>query len=161
MSLNNKDIIIEIKDILDKNKLDDLKRFLSKRQCLNTNNLYLNYLFHLVQTAGIFTTSYATGNNNINLIWVGIFLNMLATLISIYEQTNNSILKKIITDIKLIKDNNYIDEGDIIDTNTMNLSNNPLSSSSNLNDTSNTNNLNIKSDNLQNNTTITTPLLDK
>ena len=43
----------------------------------------------------------------------------------------------------------------------MNLSNNPLSSSSNLNDTSNTNNLNIKSDNLQNNTTITTPLLDK
>jgi hypothetical protein len=110
-----KNISLEIKQILDNNKINDLQRFLNKRECLNTTNSYLIYLFHLVQSIGILLTSYATGNNNKNLIWVGVSLNFLATLIHVYEKSNNSILKKIMNDIKLIKDEKYIDEGEMVD----------------------------------------------
>jgi hypothetical protein len=113
---NNKDITLEIKNIIDNNILDDLKRFLKKRQCLNTSNSILVYLFHIVQSIGILLTSYATGNNNTNLIWIGVSLNFLATLIHVFEQTNNSFLKKLMADIKSIKDNNYIDEGELVET---------------------------------------------
>jgi len=68
-----------------------------------------------VQSLGILTTSYAAGNNDTTLIWVGISLNFVATLISIYEKTNSSILKKLMADIKLIKEGNYVDEGELID----------------------------------------------
>jgi hypothetical protein len=40
---------------------------------------------------------------------------MLATLISIYEKQNSNILKKLLNDIKLIKDGTYIDEEELID----------------------------------------------
>jgi len=130
---NNNDISLKIKNIFDNNKLDDLKRFLSKRKCLNTTNSFLVYLFHIVQSVGILLTSYATGNNNTNLIWVGVSLNFLATLIHVFEQTNNSFLKKLMIDIKSIKDNNYIDEGELVETeNNKNIttnSNNPLTQS--------------------------------
>jgi hypothetical protein len=112
----NNDISLKIKNIFDNNKLDDLKRFLKKRKCLNTTNSFLVYLFHIIQSLGILLTSYATGNNNTNLIWIGVSLNFLATLIHVFEQTNNSFLKKLMIDIKSIKDNNYIDEGELVET---------------------------------------------
>ena len=115
-SNKSKDISLEIQTIFDNNKVDDLKRFLKKRQCLNTTNSYLIYLFHLVQSAGILTTSIAAGSNYIELVWVGIGLNIFATLINVYEKTNNSISAKLIHDIKLIKDNHYVDEGVLIET---------------------------------------------
>ena len=114
----NRDISLEIQTIFDNNKINDLNRFLSKRQCLNTTNTYFVYLFHLVQASGILTTSLAAGTNNTELVWIGIGLNVFATLINIYEKTNNSILAKLFNNIKLIKDNNYVDEGELIETDT-------------------------------------------
>lgn len=114
--MKESDISIEIKEIFETNKLKDLKRFIKKRQCLNSFNSYIIYLFHFIQSLGILTTSYAAGNNNINLIWIGITLNIFASLITIYEKTNNSILKKLLNDILLIKNNNYIDESELIDS---------------------------------------------
>ena len=111
-----RDIALEIQTIFDNNKINDLNRFLSKRQCLNTTNTYFIYLFHLVQSAGILTTSIAAGSNNTELVWIGVGLNVFATLINIYEKTNNSILSKLFNNIKLIKDNNYVDEGELIET---------------------------------------------
>ena len=67
------------------------------------------YIFHLIHSSGIILSAYAAGTNSENLILVGISLNMLATLISIYEKQNSSILKKLLNDIKLIKDGTYID----------------------------------------------------
>ena len=113
-------VSVEINDILDKNRLADLKRFIDKRHCLNLSNTYFIYVFHLVQSAGILTTSYAAGNNNPNLVWLGITLNFLATIISIYEKTNNSILKKLMNDIHAIKSGNYVDEGELIDVENLN-----------------------------------------
>jgi hypothetical protein len=115
-----RDISLEIQTILDNNKINDLNRFLNKRQCLNTTNTYLIYLFHLVQSAGILTTSIAAGTNNTQLVWVGIGLNIFATLINVYEKTNNSISAKLFHNIKLIKDNHYVDEGELIETSSQN-----------------------------------------
>lgn len=125
----------EIQNILDKNKLDDLKRFLRKRQCLNYINSYLIYLFHFIQSAGILATSFAAGNNDIRLVWFGVTLNFLATLISIYEKTNNSILKNLMNDVKSIRDGNYLDEGELINTDILNIQNNKQNVENNLNTT--------------------------
>ena len=118
-----RDISLEIQTIFDNNRVNDLNRFLSKRQCLNTTNSYLIYLFHLVQASGILTTSIAAGTNNTELVWIGVGLNIFATLINVYEKTNNSISSKILSDIKLIKDNHYVDEGEFIDTGSQNSQN--------------------------------------
>jgi len=111
----NKDVALEIKEILDNNTLSDLKRFLHKRESLNRANSYLIYLFYLIQSAGILTSSVAAGNNDIYLLWSGIGLNVFASLIHVYEKLNNSIMKKLMHDIKAIKDGTYIDEGEMID----------------------------------------------
>jgi len=42
-------------------------------------------------------------------------LNLCASLINVYEKTNNNILKKLMADIKAIKDDNYVDEGALIE----------------------------------------------
>ena len=108
----------EIKKILEKNTIDDLNRFLKKREDLNKANSYLIYLFHLIQSSGILLTTFAVGNNNQNLIWIGVSFNILASLINVYEKTNNNILKKLMADIKSIKDGTYIDESELINTET-------------------------------------------
>jgi hypothetical protein len=110
-----KSMAVEIKEIFDINTLNDLKKFLNKRECLNTTNTNLTYLFYFIQSAGILTTSIATGNNNYTFIWVGVGLNVLATLINTYEKINNSQLKKLLKDIENIKNGNYTDESEIID----------------------------------------------
>ena len=112
---SNKDTALEIKQIFDENELSDLKRFMNKRACLNCTNQYMSYLFHLVQSAGILTTTIAAGYDQKYLVLIGVGLNFLASLITIYEKTNDSILKKLIIDIKTIKDGNYVDEGALID----------------------------------------------
>jgi hypothetical protein len=114
-------VTLEIKDILEKKKIMDLKRFLERRKTLNLTNSYLIYIFYFVQSAGILTTSFAAGTHsfgwlsNDQLIWCGIMLNILASLIHVYEKTNNSILKKTMKDIKAIKDGTYIDEGELVE----------------------------------------------
>ena len=93
-----------------------MKRFMEKRRCLNNCNMFLIYFFHIVQSAGIMTTTIAVGYDKIYLIWLGVGLNIFASLINIYEKTNNNILKKLMVDIKAIKDGNYVDEGELIET---------------------------------------------
>jgi hypothetical protein len=138
---NTNDISLEIQNTLDKNKLEDLIAFLKKRKCLNNTNSYFIYFFHFFQSVGILTTSFAAGNNNTNLVWIGITLNFLATLISIYEKINNSLLKKLLNDIKLIKDGTYIDESELIDTDDLNKNTN-LQNMKLQNKNKNTDNLN-------------------
>ena len=108
------DISIKINKILDNNKLNDLQRFIDKRQCLNCANMYLIYLFHIVQAAGILTTTIATGYSVKEIIWVGVGLNMLATLIHVFEQTNNNISKKMLQNIEAINKGTYLDEDTLV-----------------------------------------------
>lgn len=106
----------EIDRIFKDNKINDLKRFIKKKERLNNWNYYMMYLFYITQSAGILTTSIATSNNYTNYIWVGIGLNMLASLLRSYEEYNNNIIKKLHTEINDIKNGTYIDENVIVDT---------------------------------------------
>jgi hypothetical protein len=111
----NHSIPTKIQSIFDKNIVSDLQRFMKKRQCLNETNMVFIYLFHIVQTAGILTTTIAAGNNAKTYIWLGIGLNLLASLINVFEQTNNNISKKLMKDIQLIKDGKYLDDGIVVE----------------------------------------------
>ena len=112
----NIEIANEIKNILNANQLKDLKKFIKNRENLNFCNSYLIYLFYIVQSAGILTTSIATSYDNKILLWSGISLNMLASLIQVFEKINDSKLKKLLKDIQSIKEGTFIDESSLIDT---------------------------------------------
>ena len=103
----------EIQSILDKDKLEDLKQFITRRKCLNRWNIGLIYLFHLIQSVGILTTTIATGYDMKEIIWVGVGLNIMASLINVIEKTNNGISKHLLKDIEAIKDGTYTDESTV------------------------------------------------
>jgi len=105
----------EISHVLQANKISDLKRFLSNRQCLNTTNICFTYLFYIVQMVGLMTTSVAQSYNMNNIVWVGIGLNSLATLIHTFEQTNTKLSNHMLDNITSIKNGTYVDEGILID----------------------------------------------
>ena len=106
-------IATQIQEIFEQNEIDDLKRMMSRRHSLNVCNIWLIYTFHLVQSGGILTTTIATGYNLTYLIWVGVGLNILASLLNVYEKTNANLSKKLLTDIESIKAGKYTDEGSI------------------------------------------------
>jgi len=105
----------EIQAIFETNKLTDLKAFMNKRKCLNEWNMALIYLFHIVQSAGILTTTIAAGYDMKVLVWVGVGFNILASLINVFEKTNNGISKHLLKDINAIKDGTYVDEGTMVE----------------------------------------------
>lgn len=106
-------VSLEIQTIFQKNRLEDLKDFMNKRKCLNSWNMVLIYLFHIVQSAGILTTTIAAGYDMKLLVWVGVGLNITATLINVFEKTNSSISKNLMKDIQAIKEGSYVDESSI------------------------------------------------
>jgi predicted nucleic-acid-binding protein len=112
---SDEEIETEIKQIFNENKIEDLKKFIAKRNCLNISNQILNYLFHIVQSAGVLTTTIAAGYDIKQLIWIGVGMNVLASLITVFEHTNDSISKRLLKDIQSIKNGTYIDEGIFID----------------------------------------------
>ena len=72
------------------------------------------YLFHILQSAGILTTTIATGYNIRELVWVGVGLNVLSTLINVFEKINTSVSTKLMKDITAIREDKYVDEGTIV-----------------------------------------------
>ena len=109
-----------IEHILNTNTVTDLKRYLKKRTCLNECNIGLTYGFHLLQTCGVILTSLSSTYKINELLWIGIGCNSIASLIIIYEKINKNISNKLLDDIKLIKEGNYIDEQAIINIDTIN-----------------------------------------
>ena len=104
----------EIRIIFEQNKIEDLKRFMNKRQQLNAVNTWLIYAFHVFQSAGILTTTIATGYNIREMIWVGVGLNVISTLMNVFEKINTSISTKLMKDITSIREDKYVDEGTIV-----------------------------------------------
>jgi len=102
--------IIKINNIINKNKVDDLLRFMSKRQNINATNQWLGYLFYLIQTISVFSTSLGQAYVNPYLSWSGIFLSSVGTLIHAVINSNNKINSSLMTNIKAIKSGSYVDE---------------------------------------------------
>ena len=109
------DVTSEIQNLFEKNKLEDLKHFMEKRKCLNSWNMVLIYLFHVVQSAGILTTTIAAGYDMKVIVWVGVGFNILASLINVFEKTNTGISKHLMKDIQAIKNGTYVDEEPLIE----------------------------------------------
>ena len=105
----------EIQKIFDTNRLADLKKFLGRRQCLNRSNMLFEYAFHVVQTSGILVTTIAAGYNEKFLVWIGAGISAVASLIKVFESSNNSMLKKLLNDIHMIRNGTYVDEGVLVD----------------------------------------------
>ena len=103
----------EIQAIFERNKLSDLKEFVGRRKCLNEFNMALMYLFHIVQSAGILTTTIAAGYDMKELVWIGVGINIVASLINIFEKTNAGISKRLLKDIEAIRDGTFVDESDV------------------------------------------------
>jgi len=104
----------EIQKLFKSNKIEDLKRFMRKRQCLNSYNCVFMYAFHVVQAAGILTTTIAAGYDVKELVWVGASMNVIATLIQVFEKTNESVSKTMMKNIEDIRNGTYVDEGMIM-----------------------------------------------
>jgi hypothetical protein len=49
------------------------------------------------------------------IIWVGVGFNILASLINMFEKTNNTISQHLLKDIEAIKNGTFVDEGTIVD----------------------------------------------
>jgi len=103
MERTRDDIKIQISQILEEHKIKDLKAFIKKKNSFNNCNMYLTYFFHIVQAAGIFTSTLATGCHIEDLIWVGIGLNVFASLIKAFQDSNNNFSKKFSEEILKIK----------------------------------------------------------
>jgi len=115
-------IAVQINTILNQNVVEDLKKSLAKRKCLNISNMIFVYIFHIVQTSGILITTVGAGYNSKTFVWVGAGLNALATLIHVYENINNAMSKRLLADIKAIKAGTYIDEGELVEISSNNIS---------------------------------------
>ncbi len=111
----NSDINLDVKKVFEENKIQDLKKFISKRETINYINIILSYTYYVIQSGGIFITSIATSYESTIYIWLGILLNIIATLIHQIEKRNENLSKVLYDDILKIKNNQYIDENIIID----------------------------------------------
>lgn len=107
-------VSIEIQNIFAQNQLDDLKRFMAKRQRLNAVTTYMMYGFHLFQSAGVLVTTIGTGYNRRDIVWIGVGLNVFSSLINIFEKINVSVSTKLMKDITAIRAGTYVDEGTIV-----------------------------------------------
>ncbi len=108
--ITDEDTINKINNIINKNKVEDLLRFINKRQNINCSNQWLGYLFYLIQTISVFSTSLGQAYFNPYLTWTGIGLTSIGTLIHAIINSNNKINSSLMNNIKAIKSGNYIDE---------------------------------------------------
>lgn len=100
----------EIREIFEKNKIEDLTKFLDKRACLNATAQYISYLFYLLQASSIVLTSIGQTYQNAYCIWSGITIASLAGVIHHVQETNQKISKTLLANIKAIKSGKYVDE---------------------------------------------------
>ena len=113
---------IEIENIFNENKVNDLKRFMVKRQELNDCNIKLRYLHYVAHYSSILVTTVAVSYNNntdihlVNMIWIGISLNILSSLINSFERMNKTMSNKLLSDIYKIKTDTYVDESEFVDS---------------------------------------------
>jgi len=113
---------MEIQNVLNENKLNDLKRFISRREQLNSCNVKLRYLHYITHYSSILITSIAVSYQNesaqifIKLVWTGLTMNILSSLIGSFEKMNKSISNKLLSDIYKIRSDKYVDECEMIDS---------------------------------------------
>jgi len=115
MNIQPVDVSVKINNIFDNNKLTDLEVFINKRKYLNSCNVILIYLFHIIQTSGLLVTMIGTNYEYKYLIYIGISLNATASLLHAFKKVNTDISIKLLHDIEKIKNNTYVSQSVIIE----------------------------------------------
>lgn len=108
--ITDEETAIKINNIINKNKVEDLLRFMNKRQNINCSNQFLGYLFYVVQTLAMFGNSLGQYTQNDYLIWSSIGLTGIGTLIHAIINSNNKINSSLMANIKAIHSGDYVDE---------------------------------------------------
>lgn len=122
---NNLETLKIVNEIFNKNKVDDLNNFVKKRSCLNTSNEILSILFYIFQSANVFITSIGNAYENPYLIWSGVGMGTMASITYLLMNNNSKINKRLMNNIKAIKENKYTDEiTDIFDSKSLKENNN-------------------------------------
>ncbi len=95
------------------NRIRDLDRLLASRDRLHTCNYYLTYLFHISQAFGVFTVAICQALSLGDYLFVGVGLNILASVFEAFRQFNTKVSIKKLKDIDSIRRGDYVDEGDV------------------------------------------------
>ena len=104
----------KIQQIFEENKIKDLHIFLKKRHFLNNYNICLIRLTDLLNAVGVFTATIGVGYNDPRISLFGIGLNVLGLLLTKCSQTNQQLSDQMLRDIINIKNDNYIDESNLV-----------------------------------------------
>ena len=97
--------------MLNKRKVEDLRRFLAQSESLTKTNYSLTYMFITLYGIGLFISAYATSMNDKTMHWVGLAINIFAQIIYSTEKVNNAVLEQIQSDIGAIKNGTFIAQG--------------------------------------------------
>ena len=103
----------KITKLFNDNMIHDLDKMLVMRENFNKANIALIYFFHVFQYSGILTTAIATKYYTVEIIYIGVSLNLFASLIHASININKSISDRLMKDIILIKTGKYVDESNI------------------------------------------------
>ena len=97
--------------MLNKRKVEDLRRFLTQSDSLTKTNYSLTYMFITLYGIGLFISAYATSMNDKTMHWVGLAINIFAQIIYATEKVNNAVLEQLQSEIGAIKDGTFVAQG--------------------------------------------------
>jgi len=108
--LSPNDAKLEINQYFCNFQVEEFKNLVTSHKRLAFVNKKLMYTFHLIQSAGIFITTISQSYNDRSFIWLGIGLNVIASLLRAYESMNEEIIKKALVNIQHIRESMYVDD---------------------------------------------------
>jgi hypothetical protein len=101
-----------MEEIIQQKKRDDLEHAIKCGSCLSCSVLTFEYLALALSYIGVFISAIATAYNDVVLIWVGLGITKLATLLNTFKTINRKLAQKytqvINNNINKINANNQI-----------------------------------------------------
>ena len=104
----------DIQKLFSKNAVDDLQILFKRRHCLNNTNIFFMRMTDILNAIGVFTATIGVGYNSKEISLIGIGLNVMGLLLTKCTQTNEQLSTQMLHDIINIKNNNYIDESNLV-----------------------------------------------
>ena len=104
----------DIQKIFSQNAVNDLEMLFKRRHCLNNTNIFFIRMTDILNALGVFTATIGVGYNSKEISLIGIGLNVMGLLLTKCTETNEQLSTQMLHDIINIKNNNYIDESNLV-----------------------------------------------
>ena len=105
----------EIERLIQQYGWEDFQNFRAKRRMLNILNFFCIHFFYLVQAASLFTGSIALAYGNQTLHFAALGLQLVATLIIVFEKIYNNVLNQLLAQMQAIRNGTYLDESILVE----------------------------------------------